>query len=338
MSNKVQFIAHNIDTRPKNQTYLGKSNSKEDINERIKLVEKTLEQAREKTESDSKVLKILMMPEFFFRGQEGAYSMENVQLIIEDLQNLVMDEKKWKNWIFVFGSILGASFVPKENKTEIYNYVLVQEGGFGNKEDAGPNAARIVLKEYKSTIDFINSGSGFVSNNVKYLERLEKGSEDKVWNYDGNSVFDIDGIQFGLEICLDHKKQRLEKSTDLPKIDIQLIPSGGMTIQRNAIVSKEGGYVFHCDGNGYGSTLLKVSKNTPHYNISSTYDVDVDSAGIRIGEIYRQDAGKLHIYPPQDLNTRKNSETLRKRKTPDSQLSESGKSQKRPKESKVTKA
>jgi hypothetical protein len=48
----------------------------------------------------------------------------------------------------------------------------------------------------------------------------------------GGSVFKIDNILFGMEICLDHANKRLingQKKGD-PKIQIQLIPSAGMSI------------------------------------------------------------------------------------------------------------
>lgn len=47
----------------------------------------------------------------------------------------------------------------------------------------------------------------------------------------GGSVFEIDGIRFGLEICLDHAENRL-KGTE--GVSIQLVPSCGLTF--------EGGY------------------------------------------------------------------------------------------------
>ena len=67
----------------------------------------------------------------------------------------------------------------------------------------------------------------------------------------GGSVFTIDGITFGLEICLDHiasatpNQGRLAEYSD--SIQIHLIPSYGMSIG-NKMYCKANGIVFNVDG------------------------------------------------------------------------------------------
>ena len=65
-------------------------------------------------------------------------------------------------------------------------------------------------------------------------------------------------LTFGLEVCADHSELRLAKSMKswteanptltIPPIDVQLVPSAGMTIAHDKIVARKGGYIFNCDG------------------------------------------------------------------------------------------
>jgi hypothetical protein len=171
----IQFIAHCINTGPKivgqTQMYMGIVAASTDINERIKLVARAIETARTNSNTkkdDPNVLKLFMMPEFFFRGRDGAYSMDEVQTVIKHLQDLVKEQSKWEHWIFVFGSILGKSSPTKvkvsggsrrldidPEQEEVYNFVLIQEGGFGTDAEKKFKAAKVVMKEHKSDIDFI---------------------------------------------------------------------------------------------------------------------------------------------------------------------------------------
>jgi hypothetical protein len=66
----------------------------------------------------------------------------------------------------------------------------------------------------------------------------------------GGSIFTIDGVTFGCEVCLDHaattkdgQKGRLSHASN---IQIQLIPSAGMCVQQFRTV--ENGVVFNVDG------------------------------------------------------------------------------------------
>jgi len=335
---KVQFIAWVIHTGPAadpkdktKQIYKGLKNSAEDIAERVKLVTQVIDQAKaaighSQTESDT--LKIFMMPEFFFRGPTGAYDMDDVATLVAALQAAVKDAS-WKDWLFVFGSIVGKSFTTKEQSfflrlfgprfvvdtskpVEIYNYCLIQKGGFGNDSGAGPASARAVMKQLKSGMDFIPkaklSGSEIPFERAQPLEPTREfgtTSDIQITNYDGSSIFQIDGLTYGLEVCLDHFKQRLKNVAKLPPIDIQLVPSCGASIQNNAIVAKKDGFVFNCDGYadydrqvlGGNSALVKVGTGAVTAPKSFTA---VSSA--RASDLYGQGAGEIRVYPTQVLS------------------------------------
>jgi hypothetical protein len=86
------------------------------------------------------------------------------------------------------------------------------------------------------------------------------GSEINKSGYGGASVFTIDGVTFGLEVCLDHAQNRLAnyyagaaKAGD-PKVQIQLIPSWGMSIGGGKLCVLSQGLVFNVDGARIEST------------------------------------------------------------------------------------
>jgi hypothetical protein len=66
----------------------------------------------------------------------------------------------------------------------------------------------------------------------------------------GGSIFTIDGVTFGLEVCLDHAASTRSKSAGrlnhAGNIQVQLIPSAGMDI--NSLRTVAGGVVFNVDG------------------------------------------------------------------------------------------
>jgi hypothetical protein len=59
--------------------------------------------------NDAKTLKVFMAPEFFFRGINGAYDIALVSEIFTDLRAFTKDVK-FKDWLFVFGTVIAASF------------------------------------------------------------------------------------------------------------------------------------------------------------------------------------------------------------------------------------
>ena len=58
----------------------------------------------------------------------------------------------------------------------------------------------------------------------------------------------MDGILFGLELCRDHLTGRLAHSHESGRVQIQLIPSCGASIEHTSIACVEGGIIFNCDG------------------------------------------------------------------------------------------
>jgi len=83
----------------------------------------------------------------------------------------------------------------------------------------------------------------------------------------GGSVFTMDGIRFGVEVCLDHLRGRLKNSDNSSqlKIQIQLIPSAGV-LPKPDPTNFVAPIVFNVDGSGpnvevWNNGFLRL---TPH--------------------------------------------------------------------------
>jgi hypothetical protein len=337
---QVQFIAYEVDTSPTNVTwlnneivagtYLGLATN--DVQARCEIMLRAMQAAQANLPqtspptADGTTLKVFLAPEFFFRGPQGAYPMEDVQLAITLLQQMAGDDQ-WADWMFAFGTILGVSAQatgspPTINPAalkEIYNFTLIQKGGVDSQGDTG---ARVVMKELKSGIDFIAQNAnvgGMLVGEVEHLAPSNAGGpgrEQQRVNYDGAGIFDLAGITWGVEICLDHLNsvQRLQHSPQMPgasQVQVQLVPSGGMSINAVSVIATAGGYVFNCDGmNGGTSDLQRVG--TPMVRIGPPLRYAVSNAAmtfdnvspiqvVQTTELFQGGAGRVALYAVQTL-------------------------------------
>ncbi|NZA26504.1 hypothetical protein H0E84_08905 [Luteimonas sp. SJ-92] len=327
---QVQFLGHAINTGPArdptNNTYayVGRSNVDDDIRDRIARVRSLLQVARDEAAPDAGILKVMMLPEFYFRGPRGAYTLDQALRVVEGLQALVQDEQ-WRDWFFAFGSVIAYSYAgdvdPMDDNTEpaeVYNIVPCQIGGYG--QDAA-DAARVVMKEKLSGIDFISSPTSpdglrgaqdyeaFLLDYVSHLDPMSDigvDSEVQFVNYGGEGVFKACGFTWGVEVCLDHALGRLQQSSNLPKIAFQLIPSCGMSI-KGANIALQTGWVFNVDGLNRGRTSSAAAPGPAHTellevvagNTQSLDPVRVALATLDVAGLYAHGAGELHVYPPQ---------------------------------------
>jgi hypothetical protein len=86
------------------------------------------------------------------------------------------------------------------------------------------------------------------------------GKEAQQKAYDGGGIFDLKGVTFGLEICLDHLDQRLLRAR-MPndtQVQVQLVPSGGASIMDDNIMAGPAGLVFASDGMFNGTGMRQV--------------------------------------------------------------------------------
>jgi hypothetical protein len=176
----------------------------EDITERLQFTYKAIEEAYKLAVTKPTTLKVFMAPEFLYRGKGGAYIHDLINGWTETPPPTEFNltgfdrfpgvfgylkrfaaEDKFKDWLFVFGTAIRASF-PTRSETnkgwvvdstkmgEIYNTALIQRGGEFTTDEA--YASR---KRYIASIDFIKSqykAKGFALGNPNDPDPEKRGT------------------------------------------------------------------------------------------------------------------------------------------------------------------
>lgn len=241
----IQFIAHCINTGPaiialdNKKEYKGIDDDNTDIKYRVELVKKTITLAKENSEKGANVLKIFMMPEFFFRGKKGAYETRHIDGqpgqpgLIEQLQNLVKDPG-WKDWIFVFGSIVHFSLpdgIPLPDNQQINlatnnfvasNFVLIQEGGFGTKP--ARLSRKIMTKVIKAPGDFIkeNELKNELKGKVLTSEKVDHQLSENEYYLRGMLQELLKVNQEIQDLCAKNQLEWTKVKTTLEKVEKEL--------------------------------------------------------------------------------------------------------------------
>ena len=337
---RIQFIAYEICTMPHgyetkgrsdDDWYIGIEDIPTDMAGRVRLLGRALERAlaHEAVDPDPGTLKVFMAPEFLFRGPRGAYMLgdilgahDSTDGLQGQLASLVLDER-WADWAFSFGTCVGYKSVPCEKRChyEVYNVALVQHGGSGTLEAAEKDRTALI-KMNKSSIDFLADPQfgGLSSGNVHYvlkpIRELDAGGDRDVLEIDDDGIFVLNGITLGLEICLDHALGKLKGTEPMPgenQIQVQLVPSGGMSVKSKSVCVGKGGLVFHCDGlldcgNHYGahSSAFRYPAGAPRERLQPLASIDAHGENWKevLEGLYHTGVAsgpKISIYPAQDV-------------------------------------
>ena len=225
-------------------------------------------------------------------------------------------------------------------EVEIINVALVNKGGAAAPTGADGRALKelLVYKEEISSVDFqsIDYGGQFFYRDVRRLIEIQGDSTRRAFQTEGSegttgenlpgtvttkgqrisevslsgigggTVFTMDGITFGLEVCLDHGANRLKKyyasnaKSGEPRVQVQLIPSCGMSIDTNGICYVSGGLVFNVDakhvaakkGSGASSNIKKLDSGliAPTPATASQYMNTAGPGG----------TGYIYVYEPEN--------------------------------------
>lgn len=325
-----------VDVFEEKKFYLGSSIPERDIKARVKIMSHAIRTAYTSGHcGGSDTLKIFMAPEFFFRGNLGAYRMDDAQTVITALRE-ELKSSPYGDWVFIFGTTLGFSRSTGSSK-EVYNFAIVQKGTCRIED------SRAVMKEFKSGIDFIGDQVrfqgdvwirarktiGLTDSSVEHLAPAGPsgtGKERQRWAFDGTGIFELDGITFGLEVCLDHAEQRLRNSPNEVgenMVQIQLIPSAGMEIVQKSVIAMKNGFVFNVDGS-YGlkgktpgsahSMLAKVTKMHVGARDAQMDPIDPEhvisvTAVESFDNYFAKGPGEIHIYPAQRIPSPQKEQT-----------------------------
>ncbi len=340
MYRQIHCIGYELYTGPQFinraiKVYPGLMSEFDDLAGRLKWIAQVVDTAQKAfpgkgRSAEGEILRVCMMPEFLMRGSQGAYDLRTVDLGVRFLQDLVSD-RRFADWLFVFGTLVGRShptmpspsgeIIDPDAPVEAYNLCPVIRGGWKvdgiDEATARVAATKVVLKEQLSNIDFIkiteNAGTWA---RVGYLAPggpAGPGRERQRRPDDGGAIFTIDGITFGLEICLDHDEGRLKDSPPQPGeplIQVQLIPSCGMSIQPRSVVAIKDGLVFNVDGFLRHHTAVQmVATPSSFANPDAALRdppgarraIDLPPTPENFSEFYIGGPGQLWSYDPIDL-------------------------------------
>jgi hypothetical protein len=318
---QIVFIGYVIDTAPEKtpsgEVYLGLPDPALDIAARCQLMKGAIERARGLVAGlppvPGETLYVFVAPEFLFRGATGAYSMRDVQLAIEGIQSIVADAK-WKDWVFGFGTIIGQWLLSDSPPCiQICNFALVQQGGLAEQ---GADGARAIQKELKSGIDFIAKSQdenslvlGAVSHQP--ADMPGPGREQQQAAYDGAGIFELAGINWAVEICLDHLVGRLQESPQMvgdAEVQVQIVPSCGASIDAGSTIAQRGGYIFNVDGyrTDAHASLLKVATPPVRLARAAKGAVNIDNVNLEtsppetvpVSNLYANGSGSISVSAP----------------------------------------
>ena len=174
------------------ECYLGLENKFLDVEKRLDVMRDAVEAAYEAASKESDTLKVFVAPEFFWRGREGAYVFDRQNITrhgnskhsgIEDdctevcqilmgLEGLVAN-KKYKDWLFVFGTIIASEPLPTDDKYNylFYNFAPVYKG-YDPKTQDQYGKRYLVPKRFVSNIDFLTPVRQYNGNMTKELVEM----------------------------------------------------------------------------------------------------------------------------------------------------------------------
>lgn len=288
----VQYFGFNLFTAPGtevdgcfdigddlDQCYLGSPKVKEDVEKRLNIMFEAVERlyASDHWDRSPTTLKIFMLPEFYWRGRQGAYRIQRgVEKVLHPAAHWIshrFTHERFKHWLIVDGTVVMAQMAdrryvemserPYEN-ISYYNFAPVHVGG--------TNLTYLRFKHFISGIDFLQmrpEHSRMVpappgrshrfckehprSNGCVYQHLPSHLLEELGFGHDvelPSGLLKIGGLRIGLEICLDHAMGELCDKELKPweRVDVQLIVSAGMNIASGPVCTRPGGPVFLADG------------------------------------------------------------------------------------------
>lgn len=238
------------ETTPQMQCYLGRDDATSDVKDRLRIIEDALQVAQQQqlptTDDDDTTLHIFVVPEFYWRGVNGAYQFGDdtvddpnscgpICRILQGLEAIVA-QPQFKNWFFVFGTILASERLPTEDPYDylFYNFAPIYKG-YDPTTTSSTGKRFLLPKRYVSSSDFLTPQRHLTNPSVyeelfgnhqhpakdttvdnpfdmfrkRYDDRVFKRYKDEL-NDLGYSMIEydwimVDGLSFSLEICFDHQ-------------------------------------------------------------------------------------------------------------------------------------
>lgn len=305
---KAQFIAYHIYTGAASDAdgnatcYVGPSDPVSDFRRRLDLMIEAIHTACNNPyiDKDPSVLKVFVAPELYFHPRTGAYpdkaylgamGAEPHPATIMGALSAEVQGSQWKDWLLVFGTAMVEDRMPGEPRKEpgeitMFNLALVCKGG----------PSLVVQKKLVSPVDWMDlpgvfprseAVKGFGSVLPQYFEgafplSYREEVNDRVLpgkGIDRGGLLTLEGITFGIEVCVDHgfaRLRRIAMEAGDVYAQIQIVPACGTWIVPARIATLKGGLVLGVDG-GLKSLPPSPAKSEDGYH-SALYTVTSDDS------------------------------------------------------------
>ena len=223
------------------QCYIGNDDPIQDVENRVEIMKDAVDRAYQLSDKNATTLKVFIAPEFYWRGVDGAYIQgdpEACGAVCHILQSMegIAGQKRFQDWLFVFGTVISADLLPTEDEYDylFYNFAPVYKGYDPSKMDHHGKRF-LVPKRYVSSSDFLTPQRYLNDSMTKELIGEELAEHDTVvfnpfdfhqkrynnemWTeykedleYLGYTMIEydwliIDDISFTIEICFDHDRR-----------------------------------------------------------------------------------------------------------------------------------
>lgn len=249
-------------------------------------------------------LKIFMAPEFYFRPESGvnAHSYDSAERgkILASLGTMFKNVR-FDNWLIVAGTIIANTPILPRPAAAPFHYfyntaIVIRGGSYYSKLYS-------IEKQQPSNIDGVPITGGIAS---PFYAAGNYSAHYGAWDQRKKRLFSEAGVNFGLDICLDHAGPtafdnaapppaynvqdlfRMAKRTaaeslvrpplpaPLPNIALHLLTAGGMPIQAQSVVANANGYILRTDGSpGLGPyvELKRITNYTTPAGATTPYDL-----------------------------------------------------------------
>ncbi|KAA8494656.1 hypothetical protein FVE85_2897 [Porphyridium purpureum] len=270
--------------------YLGAKNHTEDVLARYQILEKALGSIKRHMEEDShdvidpspRTLKIMSLPEFYWRGPEGAYRSDTMfndtgaLVSLNSALSSIAERDEFEDWLFVFGTVLiyndTSTYAKEHGGVAFFNFAPIVKGGSRWQE------RYLVTKQYVSGIDFLDRVKlpnprrlGITEYGV-FSDWARKEFKKRNMTLVENNVLEVDGIRIGIEICLDHAEgalhSALESDYNGTDVQVHLITSAGMSIEAGPNPLLPGGVTYISDGSASSAACRRSHTETGPADVS----------------------------------------------------------------------
>lgn len=190
-----------------------------------------------------RVLTIFAAPEFFFRSSVGEdsgykhYEQAEVDFARHLIKASVAKEKIFDDWLLIPGTAVRSTYFDDR-----LSWLILNDAYCIARVPLPANGRRLAewrcVKQQFSDIDNLDADNNAASRDA--------------FGVVNQQIMSLEGVEIGLEICLDHNQQALKTTALKPppsKIDVQVLVSCGSVVMPAGVVARTRGLVLRCNGN-----------------------------------------------------------------------------------------